>query len=290
MAGPKQAGLVCFGMGFVPIVGVWLSSAAVTLVILHLGLNQALRILPWAVLPTFAWLAMGDSSHLMLLVSVVAGAVVLEASRSLNWALLTVVAVSVVAFVLMQVMTPSSLEPLNKVMMEALRASPEFNASPEMERLVALFTHMAFAWGGGMTACLILLLGRWWQSLLYKPGAFQQEFHALRLSVNQALILCGAMMLSVQLFNSLDFDNSLLDQGKMGLVIAPLFIIPLMLSGIALVHGLVAIMGASVHWLGMFYMSMLFMGHLLFLPLMTTALLDTVMDFRARVKKSRSQL
>ena len=80
----------------------------------------------------------------------------------------------------------------------------------------------------------------------------------------------------------------MLEPGKMGMVIAPLFSIPLMLTAFALVHALVAIFGASVHWLGMFYVSMLFMGHFLFLPLMVTALADVVFDFRTRARKAKA--
>ena len=35
--------------------------------------------------------------------------------------------------------------------------------------------------GNSLLACLSLLLGRYWQAALYKPGAFGDEFRALRL-------------------------------------------------------------------------------------------------------------
>jgi len=79
-----------------------------------------------------------------------------------------------------------------------------------------------------------------------------------------------------------------LSDDKLGMVVAPLFTIPILLSGIALVHGLVAIAGMSVHWLGMFYMALLLVGHLIYLPLLVTALLDVVFDFRSRFRREDS--
>ena len=319
MAGPKQASIACFGLGFVPVFGPWLSSAALVLVLLQLGLNQAVKVLPWVLLPGLFWLALGDPGNLMLLFASMLGAIVLGSTRSLSNALITVVCVSAMSFLLMQLLLPNSLEPLNKVMNEALAGSPgmeklleqgetqqqsaqvveqigdeklgeaKFGEIEEkVSQTIALLTHLAFAWASGLTACLVLLLGRWFQSLLYKPGAFQQEFHSLRLSLAQSALILVLMAVSMQVLNGLGFENEMLSEGKMGLVVAPLFSIPIMLAAFALVHALVAIAGVSTHWLGLFYMGMLFVGHLLFLPLMVAALADVVLDIRSRARKSKT--
>lgn len=317
MAGPRQAAIFCLGFGLLPIVGPWLSSAAIALVVLQVGFNQAIKVLPWAALPAIVWAAMGDLTYLILLSSVFVAAVVFESRRSLALGLLVAVTVSALGFLVMQKLAPESLEQLSKVMSDTLGKSPEmdklvsgdgstsaevdqgqadFEAGPasqavekaQLEKSIAFLTHMAFAWAGALSACLVLLLGRWWQSLLYRPGAFQAEFHRLRMNWNQVVVIFLAVIVLMQGFNRLDIGNDLLAEGQLGMVIAPVFSIPLMLSGIALVHGLVAIAGVSAHWLGVFYMSLLFMGHLIYVPLIVTALLDVLVDFRARFKASRS--
>jgi hypothetical protein len=312
MAGPRQASMFCLGFGLVPIIGPWLSSAAIVLIILQLGLTQAIKVLPWALLPGIVWAALGDPSYLILLTSVFLAALVLEMSRSLGLGLLAGVSVSALGFLIMISLLPNKLEQLTSVMNEVLATSPEMekvfsfqgesekiekieaseNTSPldadkkvinreELQQTIALLTKMAFAWASSISACLVLLVGRWWQSLLYKPGAFQAEFHALRLSWNQVLVVFAVIVLLMQGLDSLSDD-------KLGMVIAPSFTIPILLSGIALVHGLVAIAGMSVHWLGMFYVALLFVGHLIYLPLLVTALLDVVFDFRSRFRRKNS--
>lgn len=307
MAGPKQASIFCLGFGLVPIIGPWLASAGLALIVLQLGLAQASKVLPWALLPSLVWLVLGDPSYVLMLLSVLAAAVVLAGSRLLAPAMLAAVSVSALGFMLMLSLLPNKLEQLTEVMNEMLVTSPEMEKifsvpveeqiidttesslnstdsgktitkRADLEQMVALLTKMAFAWASGLSACLVLLIARWWQSLLYKPGAFQAEFHALRLSWNQVLLVLVVIVLLMQGLDSLSDD-------KLGMVVAPLFTIPILLSGIALVHGLVAIAGMSVHWLGMFYMALVFVGHLIYLPLVVTALLDVVFDFRSRFRR-----
>ena len=294
MAGPKQASICCLGLGLLPVVGPWLSSAALALVILQVGFPQAMKVLPWAALPAIVWSVTGDMAYLVLLCSVVLGAVALQTSRRLSQALVVAVFVSALGFLFMQAVKPDALDQLIELMNEALSRSAGNNVELDAQSLkaregsIALLTHMAFAWAGALTACLVLLLGRWWQSLLYKPGAFQQEFHALRLNWNQLLLSGLAMVVSVQAVGSLGFGNALLAEGQMGLALAPVFSLPLMLSSVALVHGLVAIAGASVHWLGVFYLLLLFVGHFVYMPLIVVAVLDVMFDFRVRFRASRT--
>jgi hypothetical protein len=317
MAGPKQASIFCLGFGLLPLIGPWLSCAGLALVVLQLGLKPASKVLPWAVLPSLVWLALGDPSSLMLLVTVLIAAITLQASRSLGLAILSAVSASAVGFLLITSLMPQHFDQLNKVMNEVLNSSPEMEkifpkqgessehehengaegvnleqteqesnsakaiSKADLQKTIEMLTKMAFAWAAGMTACFVLLIGRWWQSLLYKPGAFQTEFHNLRLTRNQVLVVFVIIVVLMQGLQSLSDDN-------LGMVIAPLFTIPLLLSGIALVHGLVAIAGVSAHWLGFFYMALIFIGHLVYLPLIVTAMIDVVIDFRSRFRRSKS--
>jgi len=307
MAGPKQAAIASLGLGFLPILGPWFSSAAIALVILQVGIEKGSRILPWALVPAIFWFYLGDPGFLILLLTVYGAAVVLRLQRSLSLALLTACSISALLFVATVFFLPKVLDPLVAMMTQVISSSEDFrsamsaaqqvdnsagdvrvseSAAPALEQKVVVATetgleetikklaYLAFAWASGLSACLVLLIGRWWQSLLYKPGAFQEEFHGLRLSLNLAFLVSLAMFLLMMVP---DF----------GYALAAMFSIPILLTGIALVHSLVKIAGMSVHWLGMFYLGLVLMGHFLYLPLLIIALLDTAFDFRSRLKSGK---
>ena len=99
---------------------------------------------------------------------------------------------------------------------------------------------------GGVTGLVVLLaaiaclaLARSWQAGLYNPGGFREEFHALRLAPKELAILVvlgvAGMVLGAQ-------------------ALAMLSWIPLLIAGIALVHGFIGIKGMNGLWLVAFYM------------------------------------
>ena len=116
-----------------------------------------------------------------------------------------------------------------------------------------------------------LLLGRWWQALLYNPGGFRKEFHTLRLGRKMALttvIITGiALVIGLPLFINLLW------------VLGAIYVI----QSFALVHGLVFKAGLARGWLIGFYVLMTFVPQLLsFLCLLSV--LDAWVDFRSRIK------
>ena len=116
-----------------------------------------------------------------------------------------------------------------------------------------------------------LLLARWWQALLYNPGGFRKEFHALRLGQRMALatvIVSGlALIIGLPLFINLLW------------VLGAIYVI----QSFALVHGLVFKAGLARGWLIGFYVLMTFAPQLLsFLCLLSV--IDAWVDFRSRIK------
>lgn len=313
MAGPRQAAVASLVLGFIPIFGPWLSSAAIALVVLQVGIEKGTKILPWALIPGVFWFYLGDPGFLMLLLTVYCAALVLQVQRSLSLSLLIACCSSALLFVAIVTFLPKALDPLVSMITQVVSSSDElreaistaqktdqgidkevlvagsaeqevFEKSPvtleqitaqgNLEETIKKLAYLLFAWASALSACLVLLIGRWWQSLLYRPGAFQEEFHGLRLSLNLAFIISLAMFLLMQV-------------AGWGYALAAMFSIPILLTGIALVHSLVKIAGMSVHWLGMFYLGLILMGHFLYLPLLIIALLDTAFDFRNRLKVSK---
>ncbi len=118
------------------------------------------------------------------------------------------------------------------------------------------------------TACLAL--ARSWQSGLYNPGGFRDEFHAFRLSLREILVLAACGILGV-----------LLNVPAVLLLVW----IPLLVAGIALVHGYIGLKGMSGLWLiGIYFLLLTTWPTILILLLL--ALTDVFADFRARLAGS----
>ena len=121
-----------------------------------------------------------------------------------------------------------------------------------------------------LSLILALLLGRWWQSLLYYPGGFKEEMQRLRLG--RPLALAMALLLGC----SLALGWPIL--ANLTLVVGLICTV----HGIVLVHVLAALAGLSKIWLVLFYLLLLIVLSQLVLVL---ALVDAWVDFRNRFRK-----
>lgn len=122
---------------------------------------------------------------------------------------------------------------------------------------------------GLLLVLMALLLGRWWQALLFNPGGFRGEFHELRLGWPLAallLALFGAAMLSGWPAPT-----------NAALVLGTLFTV----QGIALVHALSFKLQLSPAWLVLFYLLLI---PLLSQVVMALGVADAWADFRTRVR------
>lgn len=113
---------------------------------------------------------------------------------------------------------------------------------------------------------LCLLLGRWWQALLYNPGGFREEFHSLRLTRWFAVLVLALVVGSMVTPPGIVSDLA----SVMGAVF--------LLQTLAVMHAIAAMRGWHVGWL---------IGAYLILPLMLRpaallGLADSFVDFRAR--------
>jgi hypothetical protein len=118
-----------------------------------------------------------------------------------------------------------------------------------------------------------IFLARWWQAMLYNPGGFRQEFHALRMHKGVALISVGVvgtrLLTGAEGAAWLDFLSMLLTAAWM-------------LQGLALAHGLVARFRASSGWLIGTYVLLLFAPAYKIGLLAAVGFADAWFDFRAR--------
>lgn len=126
-----------------------------------------------------------------------------------------------------------------------------------------------------LTVLLSLLLGRWWQALLFNPGGFRKEFQELRLGQTTALmasmIFAAAWLLKLPVLTNLVL----------------LVIVIYTFQGIALLHGIVSKACLNRFWLVGFYALMLFIPLYLLLLLCFMGFVDAWLDFRERLQPPR---
>ena len=265
MKGRKQAIMAVLLLGLIPIVN-FLSPVVIGLVVLRKGLIEATQVLVWAIFPIGGWAIAGDPVPLIMLLGITGLAGLLRALESWEFTLLGAIAVGVCVEVYLR-LQPAVLDLI------FLQMQPYFDANGiQGEQLDSLRNVMTSFMGAVymLLAIVLLMLSRWMQAAVFNPGGFQKEFHELRVGQKVALLLVGSMMLA-------NFGILIPQSWMLYLVL------PLMFSGLALVHAVVAAKKLSSLWLAVLYA-------IIVLPLITNiivllALLDSWYDFRTRLQK-----
>ncbi|WP_087718260.1 hypothetical protein [Salinicola salarius] len=253
----------------------WFSAAVAGLVTLRRGMTTAAPVLIAAALPAGWWWVQGDAVPLASILLVTLMATVLRSRMRWSEALI-VGSVVCMAMVQLGIFLPaggteSLLAELRQSSSEVARMLDQLSAQGvDTEMMAALVI-------GGATGLVVLLAGiaclalaRSWQAGLYNPGGFREEFHALRLSRKQLLLLVGLMVLGIVLAVP---AASLLAW------------VPLLVAGVALVHGFIGLKGMSGFWLVGFYALLLTTWPTILIVLLL-ALVDTFADFRGRLTRS----
>jgi len=276
MAGRLKAALVALLGNFFPLV----SPAAVGLVVLRKGLTEGCLLLLWAILPLVILVNSESMNGAMVWASIFSVLVVLIGASALNqtraWTstLKVMLGVSVLSGLTMKLLLAADVSAMREALNEMLRQLQQQNSALVFEPS-DLFVAGLLAWVIALTAIAALLLARWWQSLLYNPGGFGVEFHALRFDRLSATLLFAALMGCYLLGQEYVTWGNLLG-------------LPLLLSGVALVHHSVAFAGLSTRWIVVFYMGLVLLLGPLSSVLIGLGFLDSVMDFRSRLAARRS--
>lgn len=276
MRGRMQATLVVVGCAALPLL-FWLSAAAGCLVLLRRGLNDAFGIVAWALLPAMFWWYFGDPRIFMVLVGSLGLAMVLRASESWVRVLLVSIALGVVYAVVLGAVFREPIEAmsqeLQKLLPTMLSGLYEQMSVEERARLGALIPPVL----NGLIAALLqavsvltLIMGRYWQALLYNPGGFGREFRAVRLPRVPALVLLVCMLVGPNF-------------GPQMAMLTPLCSVPLVFAGLALIHGLVAQKRLARFWLVGMYITLLVFMQLTYPLLVVIAIVDSLIDFRGRL-------
>ena len=252
----------------------WISAAAIALVTLRKGTASGGWLVLWAMLPAAIVAAMsGDMGSVMLLLVAFCLSVILRETVSLSLALIASVPLAMLGGLALIALNGPFLEDLVATFNEALRQLEQDTTSDQQGELA--FTSLAvpqvgalLAIGNTVVAVLAVLLGRYWQALLYNPGGFGKEFRALRLPQ-------GAVVSLVAL------GTVLWLQGDEWRVWSAVAVMPLTVVGFALVHAYAAHTDKGVTWLTLMYTLWIVLDPIKWVWL-GFVMADVFVDFRAR--------
>jgi len=276
MKGPRYAAGIALVACMVPMM-FWIGAATLALVTLRHGASQGLNVFAWAAAPSLAWwLGLHDPTAMVVLVSTFAMAMVLRASVSMRKTLLFGFGFSVVFGVLTPLIMPSTIElllSLTDEILKQLAVDAELEVTDELVTsfqalLVASFAASFFAMSIGS-----LFLARWWQAALFNPGGWREEFHQLRLGSFEMAVIIAAMLLGPSI-------------GLDGYILVFSGLVPIVVCGLALVHGLVGKKNLGGHWMVGFYVLTVVLFPTLIAIVVLLAMLDSAIDIRSRVQPS----
>jgi hypothetical protein len=275
MRGRAQACGVALVGYFIPLA----SPSTIGLVTLKKGSLEGSLVALWALLPVLVGWFVSDTeaytaNRLLTLVSsaalviMVIGAQVLRVTISWQWALIAVISASVVAIIGLNLLFPIGVEALVPIIM-ALMSGGDTEAGNDIVEQQSLVLGL-LTWGLVTTSVISLIVSRWWQSLVYNPGGFREEFHGLRLDAGLARVLLGI--------------------GALGVIFSPeyalwfrLLPIPLLVSGMALVHYSADALQLNASSVFIMYVGLFMFSPVFALLLVCLGFVDSHWDLRVRL-------
>jgi hypothetical protein len=267
MLGRRQAIIFVLLSGFFPLL-YFFSAAVVALVTLRKGSNEGFLILLWSLLPAGLLWAMGDMSPVFLMLGTYLLALMLRKSSSWQQVIL-LATVFGLATQFSLVFQGEYQAQIQQVVDQGLQA--QVNQSSQAQYTSEQIVDLLFSFYGAYHTFMVVIcvmIGRWWQAMLYNPGGFRQEFHSLRFDPRIMVFLLGLIMAGLMDIPPLD--------GWL-----PLFCVVPMLAGLAVTHYAVARKAMGTPWLVLSYMTLLLVPPAIIL----LGFIDSVVDLRKRMKR-----
>ena len=256
----------------------WISAAAIALVTLRRGTAAGGWLVLWALLPAVIITAMtGDTGSVMLLAGAFGLAVILRETVNLSLAVMASVPLAVLSGLALIVLNGPFLEELITTFNQAL-AQLEQDLQQEGSQQLAFnalsVSQVAalLATGNAVIAVLSLMLGRYWQALLYNPGGFGSEFRALKVPQGAVLVMASAALVLWWL-------------GPEWRVWSAVAVLPLTVAGFALVHAYAVRTDKGLGWLTLMYVLWIVLDPVKWLWV-ACVVIDAFADFRARWSRS----
>jgi len=169
---------------------------------------------------------------------------------------------------------------MNKMqtVLDVLSQQSEFQFSEDQLKYLSSQIHIW--WLILLQSCMVgtLLLARSWQSKLYYPGGFGEEFRRIRLSRGWVVILFFVIMVAFLVRSS---GTGFSVFGDLLAILLVFFA----LQGLAVVHHRSKTLGLSIAWLVGLYLFLFLVPQITGLTLGITGIVDSIADFR-RLKDS----
>ena len=279
MRGRAQACAVAFLGNLFPLI----SPATVGLVSLRKGSKEGLVVLLWAALPLIASYFFGQGSGLLALISgfsllvTLVAAAVLSATSSWQWTILTSMLMATVVTLLIGLLLGVEIDLLID-RLSAIFAEIAAQQSSEIEPLAASRPLVlgASALMLVLSTVVCLAVSRWWQAMLYNPGGFGEEFRQLRLDMRVAGLSVGVFVLVLYLPTEYRFW-------------ADLMLVPLLLSGVSLMHYAVNVAALGSSWLVFMYIGLVVFGPVIGGLLVGLGLADSLLNLRLRLTANKDR-
>ena len=280
MRGRKEATLAVVIAAAIPLL-FWFSAAALALIVLRRGWSEALPILAWGLLPALVWAFLGDLTPLLIMLGTTALAVVLRQSSDWVRVVLLAVPLGVLFALALLVILAEPLQALAAGFREMLpelltQVGVQLDAADQSALLARLDGLMVPVLGGVMgamhmlMALVSLMIARSWQARLFNPGGFREEFHGLRLPPVASVLLLAVVIVA--------------PQWPQLALLSPVASIPLLLAGLALIHGMVGRKNLSTGWLIGTYVFLVLFIRFAYLLIVFLAFVDSLFDFRSRLR------
>ncbi|NOU20910.1 MAG: hypothetical protein HOO93_03825 [Methyloglobulus sp.] len=256
-----------------------LSSGAVALVTLRRGAYEGLIILASSSLAAGILATLIQVSYQFILIYVLflwlpiwLIAIVLREGRHISLAVEIAVLIGVVGVVAYYLFNSDPAMMWAQVLPKMVPANSPVEDVKRIIGLIAPYMTGIAAAGAVFSMLLGLFLGRWWQSLLYNPGGFRQEFLSLRTESRLAMIslaIIGIAMLSSGAVSQIAWNTAII-----------MFVLYTFI-GIAVLHAVFSGMKIGQYAVAMFYITMFLIPYSM-IPVALVGFSDTWLDLRKR--------
>jgi len=274
MRGPKQAAILATILTAIPMM-FWLGAGIVGLVTLRQGFKEGASVLVWSIIPALGWwIGLQDPGALIVLLSTLLMASALRYTVSWHKVFVSGALVSLLVGVLVPMIMPELIDLLVGMADQIFRnlaedAQMEYDADIQASFRSLMIASFAASFFG--MALGSLCLARSWQSQLYNPGGWQQEFHQLRLSPKLVLGFLALLFVAPNV-------------GVDATLVMLIGVVPIIVCGIALVHGVIGKKKLGGQWLIGFYILVVMLFPTVLMVISMLAILDSVVDLRSKVQ------
>jgi hypothetical protein len=269
MASPLNAVLATLLLGFSGIFG-WAAAVPAALVGLRKGaLHGALPLAAAFGIAVFHW-SQGELTLLGTVFATWGGALALGATRTLLVSLLVTVGITAIFVALLQTVASSQLATLFEQYQQVIGSLNSSGAGEFASMTQAFFSQLMGIWVA-TSAMVSVFIARSLQARLFNPGGFRQEFHGMRLTPLLGA-LCVTPLLLIQMWPESE-------------PVAGLFLLPVLMAGVALVHGIVGRKQLGAPPLVIMYLGLALIAPVVTPVLLIAALADSFFDFRNRLER-----